>query len=202
MDIFITVVSWIIGLYVAFILLLAIGFAAGGASNTGSSELSIISIASSLLLIYLIWMGVSSLFFSDEADAPDINSSISAGKVKEVYYDTTEIDVSGVTAPSIDGKSTSVQTKAEPRSHTQTATVKEEKSFFDDYQYLLWSFYALAFILYASWLLKPSKVKGRGKDLVKKKLIASMTLKEDATGLKPWNPNWKPEDGDASKPDK
>ena len=95
MDIFITVVSWIIGLYVAFILLLAIGFAAGGAANTGSSELSIISIASSLLLIYLIWMGVSSLFFSDEADAPDINSSISAGKVKEVYYDTTEIDVSG-----------------------------------------------------------------------------------------------------------
>ena len=200
MDVLITVVSWMIGLYVAFILLLSIGFALGGAVNTGSSELSIISIVSSMFLIYLIWMGISSLFISDEEDSPNMVSSVEMTELKnekQLYYDTTEADVSGITAPLRDGKSTAADAKRAP--HPQTQTVTKKKEFFDDYPYLLWLFYTVVFIFYASWLFTPSKAKGHGKDLVKQKLIASMTWKEDPKGLKPWHPKWDPNLGDNKK---
>ncbi len=203
MDIFITVIGWVIGLYVAFILLLSIGFSAGGAANTGNLDLGIISIVSSMLLMYLIWMGISSLFMSDEDDSPKMVSSVGVTELKnekQLYYDTTEVDVSGIAAPSTAAKSTAADAKTGSRPQIQTATKKKE--FFDDYPYLLWLFYTVVFIFYASWLFTPSKAKGQGKDLVKQKLIASMTWKEDPAGLKPWNPNWDPEVVDASKRDK
>ncbi len=203
MDIFITVIAWIIGFYVAFILLLSIGFAAGGAANTGNPELSIISIASSMLLIYLIWTGISSLFISDEEDSPKMVSSVGVAELKnekQLYYDTTEVDVSGIAAPSTDAKSSAADTKRASSPQIQTAIKKKE--FFDNYPYLLWLFYTVVFVFYASWLFAPSKAKGQGKDLVKQKLIASMTWKEDPAGLKPWNPKWNPEVGDTSKRDK
>ena len=201
MDTFITVIGWIAGLSFAFMLLLSIGFSAGGAANTGNSELGIVSIASSLLLIYLIWAGVSSLFSSDDVKSPETKTIVrvtQTDKVKEADYDPTVVDVSGVVAPSTDKKSIATDTKMASR--PATATKKNE--FFDDNPYLLWLFYTVAFMIYASWLFQPSKIKGKGKDLVKQKLIASMTWKEDASGLKPWNPNWNPEDGDVSKSDK
>jgi len=203
MDILITVVSWIIGLYVAFILLLSIGFSAGGAANTGNTDLGIISLVSSLLLLYLIWTGISSLLPSDEADSSGMTPSVKVpeGKEgKEAYYDTTEVDTSGIAAPSIDGKSTATHPKEKSPSHIQEASNKKE--LYQEYPYLFWSFYAVAFLLYASWFFKSSKSKGQGKDLVKQKLIASMTWKEDARGLKPWNPEWNPEVGDTSTTDK
>ena len=202
MDILITIIAWVIGLYVAFILLLSIGFSAGGAANTGNSELSIISIVSSLLLIYLVWLGISSLFTSED-DSPKMVTSAGVTGLKndkQVYYDTTAVDVSGIAAPSTDGKSTVVDTKQ--LSHPQIQTATKKKEFFDDYPYLLWLFYTVVFVFYASWLFTPSKAKGQGKDLVKQKLIASMTWKEDPAGLKPWSPKWNPEVGDASKSDK
>lgn len=70
MDTFITVISWIAGFYALFILALTIAFSAGGVANTGNSELGIISIVSTLLFLYLMYVAVSSLFSTDDVKVP------------------------------------------------------------------------------------------------------------------------------------
>ena len=86
MDTFITVISWLAGFYALFILALTIGFSAGGAANTGNSELGIVSTVSTLLFLYLIYIGVSSLFSTDDVKVPtQIKSekTISAVKIEK-----------------------------------------------------------------------------------------------------------------------
>ena len=70
MDTFITVISWIAGFYAIFILLLAIGFSLAGAAQTGNSELGIVSMVSTLLFLYLIYIGFSSIFSTDDIEIP------------------------------------------------------------------------------------------------------------------------------------
>ncbi len=198
MDIFITVITWIVGLYAGFMLLMAIGFSAGGAAQTGNSELGILSTISSLLFIYLVWMGVSSVFFSNEVEIADLNSSVKEVKVKKakvaiVDYDTPSVDVSEISAPSTESKSRAVATEAKVAPSPKATVVKAKESTVTNNDLLLWLFYAIAFIVYFSWVFAPSKIKGSKRDLVKKKIIGTMTLKKDESGLQAWDPKWKPE---------
>ena len=158
MDIFITIVLWILGLYAGSILMLAIVFSSTAHTQTTNNELNIVSIVSSVLLVLLIWMGISSI--TGEGD--DLS------KEKQV----TEM-------------------KTAPLSEVNILQVKSNYTQLD---YTLWSFYVLFFISFIWWMFGTSKNEGRGKDLVMKKFMATMSLKKDESGLKPWNPNWKPED--------
>ena len=75
MDIFITVISWIAGFYAILILGLAIGFSAGGYANTSNPELGLVSLISTFLFLYVIYLGASSLFSTDDVKTPtQINS--------------------------------------------------------------------------------------------------------------------------------
>jgi len=67
MDTFITVIFWVAGFYAAFILLLAMVFSAGGHAQTGDSGLGIMSLVSTFLFLFLIYLGASSLFSTDDA---------------------------------------------------------------------------------------------------------------------------------------
>ena len=186
MDMVITVVGWIIGLYVAFMLILAIGFSAGGAANTKNSDLSIMSLASTFLLIYLIYKGFSFLFGPDESDAVARNVP---PVTQAVQYDSTEIDVSTAAAPTLKAGTASPKRETRAQVHEQS-TVKKEK---ERPEYLLWFLYTFAFV-YAIWLFKPSKDGHKEKELAKKKIMATMMFKKDATGLQAWHPAWKPDD--------
>jgi len=185
MDTFFTVITWIVGIYAGFILLMAIGFSAGGAAQTGKSELGLASTFSTLLLFYLIWKGVSSLFFSDTVDE---SRTVRTVKVAVVDTQTPSVQVSAIMAPSTNHAKSM---KVKPEAKVETIAPKKDVS--NDINWLLWAFYIVTFIAYFSWIFAPSKTKGEGKDLIKQKFIASMTFKEDESGLKPWNPNWKPE---------
>ena len=81
MDTFITVISWIAGFYAAFILLLSIGFSAGGHANTGNAGLGMISIVSTLLFLFLIYLGGSSLFSTDDAN---VSTQVKSEKVEKI----------------------------------------------------------------------------------------------------------------------
>jgi len=193
MDMVITVIGWMIGLYAAFILMLAIGFSLGGATNTGKSELKIMSIASTFLLFYLIYQGFTFFFGSD-----DIDPKKTPLVVRTVQHDTTVIDVPSATPPEVltvtENKTIPTQTKTEPIVHTQQTVAKVKKGYFDDMPYIPWTIYTLTFLFYMFWIFKPSKNKQTEKELVKQKLIATMTLKKDASGLQAWDPNWKPDE--------
>ena len=191
MDIILTGIGWVIGLYVAFMLLLAIGFSLGGAANTGNSDLSIMSIGSTFLLFYLIYKGFTFFFGAD-----DINTvgKQSPAIIKTVQYDTPIIEVSNTKAPVRVDKANTTQTEQRPLVPTKENLVKSKKGYFDDTQFLLWIFYSFTFLFYVIWLFKPSKINNSEKELAKKKIIATMMFKKDASGLQAWNPAWKPDD--------
>ena len=191
MDIILTVLGWMIGLYVAFMLLLAIGFSLGGAANTGNSDLSIISIGSTFLLFYLIYKGFTFFFGADDIDAV---SRQSASVIKIVQYNTPIIEISNDKAPARVDRKNPIQDESKHRIQTKTPTVKPQKGYFDDTQFLLWVFYSLSFLFYITWLFKPSKIKNSEKELAKKKIIATMMFKKDDAGLQAWHPAWKPDD--------
>ena len=191
MYIILTVIGWVIGLYVAFMLMLAIGFSAGGAANTGNKDLSIMSIASTFLLFYLIYKGFTFFFGSDDIDA---SQKQNPAVIKTVQYNTPIIEVSS-NAPSVKREKVSpIQPQTKQKATPQTTVVKAQKGYFDDAQLLLWIFYSFTFIFYVMWLFKPSKIKRPEKELVKKKLIATMMFKKDTAGLQAWHPAWKPDD--------
>ena len=193
MDMIITVIGWIIGLYVAFILILAIGFSAGGAANKKNSDLTIMSIGSTFLLFYLIYKGFTFFFGSDDIDVNERKAPI---PVKTIQRDTTAVDVTEATPPTTqpvtETKPTPTQTKSIPVTLKETA--KAKKGYFDDAPYIPWMIYALVFLFYLFWIFKPSKEEQAEKELVKKKLIATMMFQKDATGLQAWHPDWKPDD--------
>lgn len=89
MDTFITVISWLAGFYALFILALAIGFSAAGHANTGNSELGIVSIGSTLLFLFLIYLGASSLFSTDDVKVPNQIKSERNVSVEHVQNSTT-----------------------------------------------------------------------------------------------------------------
>ena len=186
----ITVIGWIIGLYVAFVLILAIGFSAGGAANKKNSDLSIMSLASTFLLIYLIYKGFSFLFGPDDTDA--VARKV-APVVQTVHYDSTESDVSRSAAPVLTTSTIATKTETQLQVHKASTEVEERKELVDNTPYMLWFLYAFAFV-YGIWLFIPSNGKHKEKELAKKKIMASMMFKKDATGLQAWHPDWKPED--------
>jgi len=145
MDMFITVVLWVVGFFAFGILGLAFAFSAGGAAQTGKTELKVISSVSFLLIVFLIGMAVYSVFSSIAGSFSDVNTSIDNGNAL----------VSG--------------------------------------DFMIWSFYAVFFMIFFLWLFTPSKNKGSEKNSIKNKIIGSMTLKKDESGLQAWDQNWKPE---------
>ena len=90
MDTFITIISWIAGFYALFILALTIGFSAGGHANTGNSELGVISIVSTLLFLFLIYLGVSSLFSTDDVKVPNQIKSEKVEKIESIVKEEKE----------------------------------------------------------------------------------------------------------------
>jgi len=193
MDMVITVIGWMIGLYAAFILMLAIGFSLGGAANTGKPEQIFMSLASTFLLLYLIYKGFTSIFGSEDID-PNKTPLV----VRTVQHDTTTIDVSNTTPPETQAvtksKAIPVQTKTEHMAPTEKTVAKVKKGYFDDAPYMPWLIYAFIFSFYAFWIFKPSRGEKTEKELVKEKIIATMTFKKDASGLQAWHPNWKSDD--------
>jgi len=167
MDIFITIISWIVGLYAGFALMMAIVFSSAGAAQTNNSELKITSLISTLLLLYLIWIGISSVFFSDEKE------SSARTKVEKIQKQTL-------------AQTTTVEKVTSPIKTNATNEANYNRNF------ILWTFYMIAFFVFFSWLFTPSKERGKGRDFIKQKFLASMRLKEDASGLKPWDANWQP----------
>ena len=162
MDTFITIVSWIGGIGVSFILLMSFVFSSAGAAQTNNSELKITAWISILLFIWLAWSGVSSLFISDK-----VNTAV-----------------------------TTAQSTSLPEAKMTVSTVLENTMVMNAL-YVLFVFATLAFF---SWLFTPSKSKESGKDLVRKKFLATATLQEDEAGRKPWDKDWSPEqtsDGDS-----
>ena len=135
---------------------MAIVFSGLGAAQMGNLELTIVSVLSSMLLVYLVWMGVSSLIEDDlVSDVP-----------------ITKMDTMSVNNPS------ALHDAVSP---SKNRTVSKSN-------------YMATFVLFFLWIFRPSKKRDREKESVKKKFLASMTLKADKTGLRPWNPNWNPED--------
>ncbi len=155
MDTFITIISWIAGFFLSFILLLSFLFSSAGAAQTNKLDLKIISWISILLFIWLVWSGVSSLSVSDEA-----NTAV-----------------------------TTAQSASLPETKTAVSTVLENTMVMNGL-YVLFVFATLAFF---SWLFTPSISKKSGKDMVRKKFIATAILQEDEAGRKPWDKDWNPD---------
>ena len=165
MDTFITIISWIAGFFLSFVLLLSFVFSAAGAAQTNKLDLKIISWISVLLFIWLVWSGISSLSVSDE-----VSSAV-----------------------------TTAQNASMPETKMAASTIFENTMVMNGL-YVLFVFATLAFF---SWLFTPSKSKESGKDLVRKKFLATAALQEDEAGRKPWEKDWNPEtapdDGQPSK---
>jgi len=195
MDMVFTVIGWIIGLYAAFMLILAIGFSLGGAANTGNSDLSIMSIGSTLLLFYLIYKGFTFFFGSDDTD---VVKRYTPPVVQTVQYDTTPVDVTDIKPPAAQAitehEVLTTETKIAPTVTTAKTVPTVKKGYFDDKPFIPWIFYSFMFLSYLFWLFKPSKAKQTQKELAKKKMIATMMFKKDASGLQAWNPDWKPDE--------
>ena len=195
MDMVFTVIGWIIGLYIAFMLILAIGFSLGGAANTGNSDLSIMSIGSTLLLFYLIYKGFTFFFGSDDIDVVKHHTS---PVVQTVQYDTTVVDVTDVRPPAeqaiIEDEIVPTQTKKEATVPTEKKVSKVKKGYFDDTPFIPWIIYSFVLLFYVYWIFKPSEDVHTEKELAKKKLVATMMFKKDASGLQAWHPDWKADD--------
>jgi len=190
MDIILTVIGWVIGLYVAFMLILAIGFSLGGAANTGNSDLSIMSIASTFLLFYLIYKGFTFFFGSDDIDTVKSNKT---PVIRTVQYDTPVIDIPSTTPPVTKEKIIPEQTKATPLVHKEKVVTKVKKGYFDGVPYIPWIIYSLVLLFYVYWIFKPATKQQTEKELVKKKLIATMMFKKDVSGRQAWHPSWEPD---------
>lgn len=159
MDIFITIVLWIGGFFAFFILSLTLVFAGGGAAQTGKSELKMMSVFSFILMIFLVWTGISSLSSDVEQNVPVAKSVVSS----------TSSDVK--------------------------ASIHVGNDNFETYMEIIsWGSFGIFFIIFFLWLFAPSKNKGEGRDLVKKKFQGTIKLEDDDEGRKPWDPNWEPKD--------
>ncbi len=115
-DTFITVISWIAGFYAIFILVLTIVFSAGGAAQTANSELGIVSMVSTLLFLYLIYIGFSSIFSTNDIEIPSQIKS-------EKNVSTEHIEVDNI-VPTIKMEKEKTVIKGEP--HSPKSKIMEE----------------------------------------------------------------------------
>ena len=204
---FIVGILWIIGPMIGFVLMLGIVFAEGGAAQTNNMELHIVSKGSMLLLVGLIWLGVSSLIGEDDALPVELSNksyedtaSVQNAKAPSSYK-LTETTQSQTKTMTPQGESTLTASIEEASTHTDTTaekkvTTKEQttsKVHYSETDYLLWSSYMLIFLLFMWWVFGSSKKSGKGREVVKEKFMATMRLEADETGLRPWNPDWKEE---------
>jgi len=170
-DILITIVLWIVGFYAFFILGMALLFAIGGAVQTGKSELKVISIFALILMVFLVWIGISSFSSDVEKNTP-----------------VSKVDVSSISSHDKPLEKPKVSSNVEE----DTPILKDD---FETYEeIILWVFYAIFFTAFFLWLFAPSENKGEGRDLVKKKFKASVKLEKDEAGRKPWDPEWRPKE--------
>lgn len=175
MDIFITIISWIGGIALFGILGLAFGFSAGGFAQTKNSDLGIISLASTVLIFWLLWMGASSLYHM-------------AGSVVDAY----------TSAPQ--QSSLAAQTTATRAQQPITTVAVDKNDGKDNLQMQI--LFILASIPFLIWLLSPSGQEDKEKELIRKKLMATVALEKDESGTRPWDPNWKPKDGHSENDEK
>jgi len=174
---FIIGILWIIGPIVAFVLLLGIVFAEGGVAQTNNMELHVVSKGSMLLLVGLIWLGISSLVGGDvtnEVARQDLNP-------------TTVEDITSVqNAKAPSAYTVGDQTAQEP-SQTSTAS---ENTVVPKTNNLFWYLYILSFLVFMLWVFWPSKRQYKGKGLVKDKFVSTIKFEADEKGRRPWHSDW------------
>ena len=174
---FIIGILWIIGPIVAFVLLLGIVFAEGGVAQTNNMELHVVSKGSMLLLVGLIWLGISSLIGSD------------------VTNEVTRQDLNPTTVEDI----TSVQNAKAPYSYTDSdqttrapsqSSKASKSSVVPETDNLFWYLYTLSFLVFMLWVFWPSKRQHKGKGLVKDKFVSTIKFEADEKGRRPWHSDW------------
>lgn len=62
MDTFITIISWVGGIALFFLLGLSLVFSSAANAQTGKSGFGIIAVTSGVLMVWLLWMGGASLY--------------------------------------------------------------------------------------------------------------------------------------------
>ena len=167
MDIFITIISWIGGIALFGLFGLLFVFSSTAHTQPGESSLNIISIVSSALILWLLWMGASSLYHI-------------AGSAADEYLNEPQ-QTSSVVQTATTGSQQTIT--------TGTADKNDEKE--DLRMQILFILATLPFLI---WLFTPSDEKDTKRDLVRKKVMASIALEKDEFGTRPWTPDWKPED--------
>ena len=197
---FIIGILWIIGPMVAFVLLLGILFAEGGVAQTNNIELHIVSKGSMLLLIALIWLGISSLIGEDDtphkvttayATTVADTTSVQNAKAPSTYEPTSQVK--------LEIESTHEDIALQPKNPSDTSVQKvptsenpkDSNPQYDETDYLLWSLYFLVFLIFMWWIFSPSKQQGQGRELVKEKFVSTIKFEADEQGRKPWHSDWK-----------
>ncbi len=171
MDIFITIISWIGGIGLFGVFGLLFVFSSTAHTQPGESSLNIVSIVSFALILWLLWMGASSLYHI-------------AGSAADEYLNKPQ-QTSSVVQTAITG----------PQKPTTTGTLDKK----DDLQMQI--LFILATLPFLIWIFTPSYQEDKKKELIRKKVMASVTLEKDKSGTRPWNPHWKPKD-DCAEDDK
>ena len=167
MDIFITIISWIGGFALFGLLGLVFVFSSTAHRHPGESSIDIVTLASFALMLWLLWMGASSIFHM-------------AGSAADAYVNKPQQSSSFAKT---------VMTGTQQSVTTDTADKSDDK---DDLQMQI--LFILASLPFLIWLLSPSDQEDKKKELVRKKLMATVTLEKDESGARPWDPHWKPVD--------
>ena len=167
MDIFITIISWIGGFALFGLLGLIFVFSSTAHRQPGESSIDIVTLASLALMLWLLWMGGASIYHI-------------AGSTADAYVNKPQ-QSSSVAKTATAGTQQSVT--------TDTVDKSDEK---DDLQMQI--LFILATLPFLIWLLSPSDQEDKKKELVRKKLMATVALEKDESGTRPWDPHWKPAD--------
>jgi protein-S-isoprenylcysteine O-methyltransferase Ste14 len=73
MELALTIIAWLAGIFAFFILTMAIIFSETAHTTTTADK--IISPVATFLILYLLYLGISSLFFSSSALIPELTSN-------------------------------------------------------------------------------------------------------------------------------
>ena len=175
MDIFITIISWIGGFALFGLIGLIFVFSSTAHKHPGESSADILSLASLALILWLLWMGASSIFHM-------------AGSAADTYLNEAQPS-SSVSHPAVTGSDKEIV--------TDTADQSEQK---DDLRMQI--LFILAIIPFLIWIFTPSTRQDTRRDLIRKKVMASIALEKGEYGTRPWNPDWKPEDDHSENDEK
>ena len=89
MDTFITIISWLGGFALFFISLLLWSFAEGAYAQTGKTDGRIISLLSLALVVWLVWMGGSSIYdalFAAPDHIPTIKEKAHREYLQKIFF--------------------------------------------------------------------------------------------------------------------